>query len=122
MKTLAFAIACSLALGTPAPAQPDVLAGAIAAGEVGERYDGYMAVVGSAPPQVTRQVNAINIRRRNLYIGLAQRRNVSPETVGMAAGCQLLTQLAAEEYYMLDDRRWRRRSAGQTVALPGYCG
>jgi hypothetical protein len=105
----------------PAAAQSPALTQAIAAGQAGEKYDGYMAVLGAASPEVRRQVSAINIRRRNLYIELSGRRNVSPELVGMATACQLFGQLAVGEAYMLDDRVWRRRVAGQKVPLPDYC-
>ncbi|MGE5564356.1 MAG: YdbL family protein [Bacillota bacterium] len=105
----------------PVAAQSPALAQAISAGQAGERYDGYMGTVSSAAAEVKRQVSAINIRRRNLYIELASRRNVTPELVGMATACQLFGQLAAGEGYMLDDRVWRRRAPGQQVPLPAYC-
>jgi hypothetical protein len=105
----------------PLAAQSPALSEAIAAGQAGERYDGYMGTVGAASPEVRRQVSAINIHRRNLYIDLASRRNVTPELVGLATACQLFGQLAAGEAYMLDDRAWRRRASGQKVPLPDYC-
>ncbi len=105
----------------PAAAQSAAIDRAIAAGQVGERYDGYMAALGDAPTDVRRQVSGINIRRRNLYIALAGRRNVTPELVGMATGCQLLAQLAPGEAYMLKDGAWRWHAAGQRVPLPDYC-
>lgn len=105
----------------PLLAQSPALDQAVAAGQVGERYDGYMATIGNVAPAVKRQVSAINIHRRNLYIGLAERRNVTPELVGMATACQLFGQLTVGEGYMLDDRVWRRRAPGQTVPLPNYC-
>ena len=120
MKLTVSLLLGALALATPLPAQPALLGQAIQAGEVGERYDGYMGVTGAAPVQVQRQVRAINIQRRNLYIQLAQRRNVSPDLVGMATGCQLLSSLSAGEAYMLSDGRWRHRGA-QPVPLPDYC-
>lgn len=104
-----------------APAAAQSIAQAIQAGQVGERYNGYMAVVGSAPEAVRRQVAAVNIQRRKLYIELSARRNVSPELVGMATACQLLSQLAPGEAYQLDDGAWRRLAAGQKVPLPDYC-
>jgi uncharacterized protein len=111
-----------LALAAPVAAQSPLLAQAIAAGQVGERYDGYIGIVGAAPPPaVERQVRAINIQRRNLYIELSQRRNVSPDLVGMATGCQLLSQLSAGEAYLLQDGRWRRHAPGQSVPVPDYC-
>ena len=114
-------IAAAALVAAPAAAQSPLLAQAIAAGEVGERFDGFMGAVGAAPPQVQRQVRAINIQRRNLYIQLAERRNVSPDVVGMATGCQLLTQLSEGEAYLLQDGRWRRRAPGQSIPVPDYC-
>ena len=112
--------ACGLA-AAPAAAQSPALSQAIQAGQVGERYDGYKAPAGNVSAEVQRQVSAINIRRRNLYIGLASRRNVTPEVVGLATACQLFSELAAGEAYMLNDRVWRRHAAGQPVPLPDYC-
>ena len=115
-----FLLAAALFAG-PAPAQSPLIAQAIQAGQVGERYDGYMAAVGAPSPVLRRQVNAVNLRRRNLYIELSGRRNVSPQLVGMATACQLLSQLAIGEPYQLSDGVWRRRAPGQAVPLPDYC-
>ena len=109
-------------MAAPAAGQSQLVVEAIQSGQVGERYDGYMGFVGSSSPELRRQVSAINIRRRNLYTELAGRRNVTPQLVGMATACQLLTQLATGEAYMLSDGAWRRRAAGQKIPLPNYCG
>jgi uncharacterized protein YdbL (DUF1318 family) len=109
-------------LAAPAAGQSESpLAGAIAAGQVGERYDGYMGFASSPSPQLRRQVYAINIRRRNLYLELASRRNVTAELVGMATACQLFKELPVGEAYLLNDNVWRRRSSGQQIPLPDYC-
>lgn len=109
-------------LAAPVPAQPSsVVESAIAAGQAGERYDGYMGVAGAASPQLRRQVQAINIRRRNLYIELASRRNVTPEIVGIATGCELLGRIAVGEAYLLADGAWRRRAPGQPAPVPARC-
>ena len=105
----------------PTVAQTPLVAQAIQAGEVGERYDGYMGFVTTPSPQLRRQVDAINLRRRNLYISLSTRRNVNPQLVGMATACQLFAQLPTGEAYALSDGVWRRRAAGQTIPLPDYC-
>src|SRR5689334_12494026 len=44
----------------PAVAQSPSVAMAIQAGQVGERYDGYMGYVGNPSPELRRQVSAIN--------------------------------------------------------------
>jgi uncharacterized protein YdbL (DUF1318 family) len=113
--------AAAILVTAPAIAQSPAVAKAIQAGQVGERYDGYMGFVGNPSPELRRQVSAINLRRRNLYIVLADRRNVTAQLVGMATACQLLSQLTAGEAYQLSDGAWRRYSAGQKVALPDYC-
>lgn len=105
----------------PVAAQSPAVVQAIEAGQVGERYDGYMGVFGNVSGEVRRQVSAVNIRRRNLYLQLSSRRNVTAELAGMATACQLLSQLAAGEPYMLSDGVWRRHLAGQAVPLPDYC-
>ena len=121
MMRTAILIAAAITIATPLSAQSTPLGDAIQSGQAGERYDGYMGATAAATPQVQRQVRAINIQRRNLYIQLSQRRNVSPDLVGMATGCQLLSTLPPGEAYMLADGVWRRRAAGQGIPLPDYC-
>lgn len=107
-------------VAAPVAAQSPGIAQAIQAGQVGERYDGYLGVVGTVSPQVQRQVSAVNIHRRKLYADLSARRNVTTELVGMATACQLISQLTVGEAYMLNDGAWRRRGA-VAVPLPDYC-
>lgn len=121
MRPIGFLALAAGLLAAPAGAQSPAIAKAIEAGQVGERYDGYMGVAGTASEQVRRQVSAVNIRRRKLYLQLSSRRNVTPELAGMATACQLFSQLAAGEPYMLSDGVWRRHSAGEAVPLPDYC-
>ena len=45
-------IAAAALVAAPVAAQSPLLAQAIAAGQVGERFDGFMGAVGAAPPQV----------------------------------------------------------------------
>ena len=93
-----------------------------AAGQVGERFDGYLGYPQAQPvAQARSQTEALNIRRRALYSDLAQRRGVSPQEVGITAGCTLLARVAVGERYMLADGQWRTRAAGQPVPVPDYC-
>ena len=121
MKPGLVLIAMAAALvAAPASAQ-SVVGSAIQSGQAGERYDGYLGVVGSGSPQLQRQVSAVNIQRRKLYIELAQRRGVTPDLVGMATACQLFSKLSVGQTYMQADGVWRRRAPGQTIPLPDYC-
>lgn len=119
MKRLLISLV-GLAAG-PLAAQSLPLSAAIQAGQVGERYDGYMGIVGELPPDLRRQVAAINLRRRNLYIDLASRRNVTAAVIGLTTACSLFAQLPVGQSYMLSDGNWHRRAAGQAVPTPDYC-
>lgn len=106
---------------TSAQGSPRFVA-ALQAGQVGERYDGYMGFVTAPSDALRREVVGINIRRRALYTNLAARRGVTLETAALATGCELLTRVGVGQAYMLQDRVWRRRAPGQQLAQPSYCG
>jgi hypothetical protein len=120
MIRFAFLLAV-VAPATPLGAQANALGPAIAAGQAGERYDGYMGTSITPSEALRRQVAAINLRRRNLYIELAGRRGVSPDVVGLTTACELFRQLAPGEAYLLDDGHWRRIAPGQPAARPDHC-
>jgi uncharacterized protein len=108
-------------LAAPAAAQSPAVDAARAAGQVGERYDGYLGVAAPVSGAVRSQVATINIRRRSLYSNLAASKGVSPADVGITAGCQLLARVTVGEAYLWNDAVWRRRSAGQAAPVPAYC-
>jgi uncharacterized protein YdbL (DUF1318 family) len=109
-----------LLLGASAAAQTPAVDGARAAGNIGERYHGYIGVQGAASAALRSQVARINIQRRSLYSKLASSKGASPQDVGITAGCQLLARVGVGEAYMWADGTWRRRAAGQS-ATPDYC-
>ena len=108
-------------LAPAAGAQTSAVNAARSAGLIGERYDGLIGVAGPVSPAVRGQVARINIQRRSLYSNLAARKGVSPQDVGITAGCELLARVGVGEAYLLPDRAWRRRSPGQGAPLPPYC-
>ena len=120
MRRLVLLIAALLAAG-PALAQTPAVDAARASGIVGERYDGYMGFAAPGAGAVRSQVATINIRRRALYSNLAASRGVSPQDVGVTAGCQLLARVGVGEAYMSADGVWRRRAPGQRAPVPDYC-
>jgi len=115
------ALFLALIVGAPAAAQTPAVDAARFAGAVGERYDGYLGVAGAVSDAVRSQVATINIQRRSLYSRLAASKGVSPQDVGVTAGCQLLARVSVGESYMWADGAWRRRTAGQGSAVPDYC-
>ena len=124
MKKLfpALAVAAALAVTAAATAQdPATIVQARRAGQIGERYDGYLGFVITYPSDsLRRQVSAVNIRRRALYSDLAARKGVTPEEVGITAACSLLRRISVGEYYLTGHGGWRRVVPGQSP-LPSYC-
>ena len=114
-------LAAALLLAAPAAAQTPAVNAARAAGAIGERFDGYLGVAAPVSQAVRGQVASINIQRRRLYSNLAVSKGVSPQDVGLTAGCQLLARVGVGQSYMLNDGAWRRRAAGQAAPVPDYC-
>lgn len=105
-----------------APAQETtIIVEARSVGVIGERYDGYLGIVGAASPALRRQVAAINIRRRALYSSLGARRGATPEEVGITAACTLLGRVGVGEYYLMGTGSWQQRRPGQPAPRPEYC-
>lgn len=121
-RLLLLLAAASVAAATvPAAAQTPMVDAARQAGVIGERYDGYIGLVGTASQALRSQVSTINIRRRALYSNLAASRGVSPQEVGITAGCQLFARVQVGQAYLLADGMWRRRLPGRPPAVPDYC-
>ena len=110
-----------LVIGAPAMAQTPAVNAARATGTVGERYDGYLGIAAPVSGVVRSQVATINIQRRSLYSRLAATKGVSPQDVGVTAGCELLARVGVGEAYLWTDGTWRRRTPGQGHPLPSYC-
>ena len=118
---MAAALFASFGAGPAATAQTPALDAARSGGLIGERFDGYIGVVSALPPAVRGQVSSVNIQRRSLYSRLAASRGVTPQDVGVTAGCQLLGRVAVGQAYMLQDGLWRRRAPGQAAPAADYC-
>ena len=123
MKRLAIAAFIGLSVAVPAAAQSSpTIRAAKAAGQVGERYDGYLGYASYLPAAIRREVEAVNIRRRAHFTNLAAAKGVSPQDVGITAGCLTLGSVQVGEAYLLADNVWRRRATGQSAPVPAYCG
>ena len=124
MRRFLLPAAAMAALTMPASTQaqdPATIIAAKRAGQIGERYDGYIGYVISPSAALRRQVDAVNIRRRSLYSGLAARKGVSPEEVGITAACSLMRRISVGEYYLLGQGGWQRYAPGRSP-VPSYCG
>ncbi len=102
----------SLALAGTAQAQRDpAYAAARAAGQVGEKNDGYLGYVTSPSPAVRAVVEDINIKRRALYSQKAQAANATVEEYAFTSGCQLILQTAPGEKYEGPSGGWLTRTS-----------
>lgn len=99
-------------IATPAFAQRDPeYAAARAAGEVGEKMDGYLGIVGAETAELRRIVNDINIKRRAVYSERAQATNATLEEYALTAGCQAILATKPGEKYQAPDGSWQTRTA-----------
>ncbi len=99
----AFAFAPSASAGDP------VIDAAIAAGEVGERIDGYLGVVGTADVTIVRKVQDINNRRRSVYEQTAKENGTTIQIVAQLAGEKQIAKLETGQFYMDDSGTWQRK-------------
>lgn len=97
-------------LGLPGPAGAQDLAGAKAAGQLGERIDGFVGVVkADAPPEVRALAGEINAGRRAEYAAIAERQGVALEVVAQLAGERLVERARPGEWVLGADGQWRQR-------------
>lgn len=77
-----------------------------ASGKVGERADGYLGVVSSAPSELQAAVDEINIRRKAVYSRLAEQQNVSVSVIAALSGEKLMGKAAPGEKIMTASGSW----------------
>lgn len=77
---------------------------------VGERIDGYLALVNAnAPAHVQAAVNEINIRRKSVYTKLARSGGTEVAVIARLSGEKLIAKAAPSTKIMGDDGVWRTR-------------
>jgi uncharacterized protein YdbL (DUF1318 family) len=105
-------IALSLTLGglmlASSPAVADALDDARAAGQIGERPDGYVAVVdASAPASVKSLADSINRQRREAYQKIANEKGVPIEQIGALTAEKIIREkLSPGMFYMDASGAW----------------
>jgi uncharacterized protein len=100
-----------LMLGLSAlPAAAQSLDQAKAAGQVGERIDGYVGVVdANAPGDVRALVDQVNAERREKYAEIAAERGTSVQAVAQIAGQKLIERAPSGEYVLGANGQWRQK-------------
>lgn len=105
-------LALGAAASAPAQAQRDpAYEAARSAGQVGERMDGYLGIVGAETPQLRRMVSDINIKRRALYAERAQASRATLEEYAFTAGCIAIARTQPGEKYQAPGGQWKTRTS-----------
>lgn len=103
----------ALVLPAPAIAQRDpAYEAARRSGQVGEKMDGYLGVVGGQPAAIQNLVADLNRQRRENYTQRAQAQGVTLAEYAMTQGCVLISRTAPGERYQAPDGSWQTRGSG----------
>ena len=109
-------VLAGLALSAPALAQRDpAYQAARSAGQVGEKPDGYLGVVGNQPAAIQAMVSDLNIRRRENYAQKAQEQGVTLQEYAITQGCILIARTQPGEKYQDPTGAWQTRGSGPPV-------
>lgn len=110
-KVLTALIATSM-LASPALAQRDpAYEAARSSGQVGEKMDGYLGIVGASTASLQRLVDDINIKRRAVYADKARAANATLEEYALTAGCLAIARTTPGEKYQAPDGSWQTRTS-----------
>jgi len=92
------------------PAAAQSLDQAKAAGQVGERIDGYVGVVdANAGGDIRALVDEVNAERQAKYAEIAAERGISVQAVAQIAGQKLIERAASGQYVLGADGQWRQK-------------
>jgi len=107
---LAAGLALALASNLPIAARAQDLATAKAAGQLGERIDGYLGVVeADTPAEIRAMADEINAKRREQYTAIAERQGVPVEAVAQIAGQKLIDRADPGDWVLGADGQWRQK-------------
>lgn len=113
MLALSAAALTITGLAAPAFAQRDpAYEAARASGQVGEKMDGYLGIVGTGNADLRKLVDDINIKRRAVYADKAKAANATLEQYAFTAGCLAIARTTPGEKYQAPDGSWKTRGSG----------
>jgi uncharacterized protein YdbL (DUF1318 family) len=91
------------------PAFADALDTAKAAGQVGERPDGLLGIVGSPTAQLNALVKDVNDRRMTLFRRIASEKGQSLAAVQAVSGQEFIARTPAGQYVMNASGNWVKK-------------
>ena len=110
-------VAVALLAATFAPAtamaegRDPAYAAARSAGQVGEKMDGYLGVVGTPGIGLRAMVDDLNIKRKAAYAAKAQANGATIEEYALSSGCQLILNTQPGEKYQAPNGTWQTRTS-----------
>ncbi|QCI92250.1 YdbL family protein [Novosphingobium sp. EMRT-2] len=111
--------ALAAALPGAAFAQRDpAYAAARAAGQVGEKADGYLGYVTTPSPALRAVIEDINIKRKAVYADKAKAKGATVEEYALTSGCLLVAQTSPGEKYQAPDGSWQTRTGAPPIRDP----
>ncbi|MFM5907306.1 MAG: YdbL family protein [Novosphingobium sp.] len=121
LRSVQAAIASAVLLtSVSASAERDpAYAAARAAGQVGEKVDGYLGMVGAQGQDVKKLVDDINIKRKAIYFEKAQEQGATPDEYAFATGCLNIAKTVPGEKYQAPDGSWKVRTAAPPTRHSG---
>jgi len=103
--------ALALPVSAQAQARDPAYAAARAAGQIGEKMDGYLGYVGAPSPSLRAVVEDINIKRKAVYADKARANNATVEEYALTSGCLAIARTVPGEKYQAPDGTWQSRSS-----------
>lgn len=106
-------VLAALAISAPASAQQrdPAYAAARAAGQVGERTDGYLGYPVPPSADIRHMAEDINIKRRAIYADKAEAQKATIDEYAFTAGCLAIARTVPGEKYQAPDGSWRTRTS-----------
>lgn len=113
-------IGAALTLPMAASAQRDpAYAAARASGQIGEKTDGYLAVIGGSDAALERLVQDINIKRKAVYTQSAQQQNATVQEISFVGGCKAIAKTVPNEKYQDPNGNWQTRTSAPPTLSNG---
>jgi len=107
----ALGVAALSAPAAEAQTRDPAYAAARAAGQVGEKTDGYLGYPVPPSTEIRRMAEDINIKRRALYAQKAQEQHATVEDYAFTSGCLLISQTKPGEKYQAPNGDWETRTS-----------
>lgn len=87
-------------------------------GNVGEKTDGYLGIVGNQSPAIQAMVSKNKALRRQVYTRTAKAQGISVERAAFFGGCKNIQRTAPGEKYQAPDGSWKTRGSGSPELDP----